>query len=275
MAELSRNKGTPHWREQLHEIIFESDTRAGRVFDEALIVAIFLSVLTVLLESVNSIRAAYGPSLRLIEWFFTILFTIEFILRLVAVRNPFRYARSFFGIVDLISILPTYLSLFIGGVHVLLVVRVLRLLRLFRIFKMVHYVKEANVLLTAIRASMPKITVFLGTILSITVIVGAMMHMIEGPASGFDSIPRSMYWAIVTLTTVGYGDIAPITVPGQMVASLLMIMGYGVIAVPTGIVSVELARATRTMDARACPSCGSTGHDVDAAHCKYCGERLE
>jgi voltage-gated potassium channel len=263
------------WRERGYQIIFESDTPAGRLFDILLIIAIFASVLVVMLDSVDRMRSAYGPLLYNLEWFFTIVFTIEYTLRLMVVRRPWRYARSFFGIVDLLSIIPTYLSLFVGGLQTLLVIRVLRLLRLFRVLKMVHYVAEAQVLITALRASRPKITVFLGAVLAVTTIMGALMYLVEGPKAGFTSIPKGMYWAIVTLTTVGFGDITPRTPLGQALASLLMILGYGVIAVPTGIVSVELARATNTPSlTQACPVCGREGHDSDAAFCKYCGGHL-
>jgi voltage-gated potassium channel len=263
------------WRERGYQIIFEADTPAGRLFDILLIIAIFASVLVVMLESVDRMRLAYGPLLYNLEWLFTILFTIEYALRLIVVRRPLRYARSFFGIVDLLSIIPTYLSLFVGGLQTLLVIRVFRLLRLFRVFKLVHYVAEANVLVRALHASRPKITVFLGAVLSITTIAGALMYLVEGPEAGFTSIPKGMYWAIVTLTTVGFGDITPLTPLGQALASLLMILGYGVIAVPTGIVSVELARATNPPAlTQACPTCGREGHDSDAIHCKYCGGTL-
>jgi voltage-gated potassium channel len=280
MAQVKKYKpATPEpsapWRERLHEIIFESDTPAGKVFDVGLLILIVLSFVVISLDSVAALRAQYGETLRVIEWYFTIVFTIEYVLRLIAVRRPLRYARSFFGIVDLLSIIPTYLSIFVTGAQALQVVRVLRLLRLFRILELSHYLNEANVLITALRASRVKITVFLGTVLTITVIVGALMYVVEGPANGFDNIPRSMYWAIVTLTTVGYGDIAPQTVLGQLIASVLMILGYGIIAVPTGIVSVEIARATTSVNIEACPACGAQGHDLDARFCKYCGESLE
>lgn len=277
MAQVNKYKPVAPWRQRIFEIIFEAETPAGKAFDVALIVLIFASVVTVSLESVASINAKYGQMLRDTEWVFTILFTIEYVFRLIAVRRPSRYARSFFGIVDFVSIIPTYLSIIIPGAQTLLIVRVLRLLRLFRIFKLAHYVQEANILITALRSSRPKITVFLGTVLSISLIVGALMYLIEGGVNeGFNSIPRGMYWAIVTLTTVGFGDIAPITALGQFMAILLMITGYGVIAVPTGIVSVELARAANApVTTQVCPSCDREGHDIDALHCKYCGERLD
>jgi voltage-gated potassium channel len=269
-----RERPADAWRARLHEVIFEADTPAGRAFDVALLVAILLSVAVVLLESVAAVRARHGPSLRLLEWTFTGLFTVEYVLRLLAVRRPLAYVGSFFGVVDLLAVLPSYLSLLVPGAQSLLAIRTLRLLRIFRVFKLARYVGEANVLLTALRASRPKIIVFLWAVLTIVVIVGAFMYLIEGPANGFTSIPRSVYWAIVTMTTVGYGDIAPRTPIGQMIASALMITGYAVIAIPTGIVSVELASATRKVSTQACPACGTGGHDPDARHCKRCGAAL-
>ena len=262
-------------RSRLHEIIFEADTPAGKFFDVALLMLIILSVIAVMLESTSTIAARYGPWLRTFEWVVTILFTIEYLLRLYSVGNPLRYARSFFGIVDLLAILPSYLSIFIPGAQTLLVIRALRLLRVFRVLKLAQFVGEASELRAALRASARKIIVFLGAVLTIVVIVGSMMYLIEGEANGFTSIPVSIYWAIVTMTTVGYGDIAPQTALGKILASAIMIMGYGIIAVPTGIVSVELAGVTRKkISTQACPQCGAEGHDADAVHCKYCGETL-
>jgi voltage-gated potassium channel len=259
----------------MHEVIFEADTPAGKAFDVALLVTIVASVLTVLLESVASIRAGYGPLLRGLEWAFTLLFTVEYGLRLLCVGQPLRYALSFFGLVDLLAIVPTYLSVFFAGAQSLIVIRALRLLRIFRVLKLAHFVGEARMLQAAIHASLRKITVFLGAVLTIVLIVGALMYLVEGEASGFSSIPQGIYWAIVTLTTVGYGDIAPQTVPGRVLASVVMILGYGIIAVPTGIVTVELAHAQRAeVSTQACPQCGAGGHDLDARHCKYCGSRL-
>lgn len=264
----------PRWRARLHEIIFESDTAAGRAFDAALLVAILLSVAAVLLESVADIRREYGPVLRVVEWTLTVAFTIEYGLRLIAVDRPLRYATSFFGVVDLLSIVPTYLAVAVPETQSLMVIRAIRLLRVFRILKAAQFLSEAQVLTTALRASRRKITVFLGGIVTVILIAGALMYVIEGEEHGFSSIPRSMYWAVVTVTTVGYGDIAPRTPLGQLVASLLMILGYAIIAVPTGIVSVELANASRPVSRQACPACGAEGHDFDASHCKYCGEHL-
>jgi voltage-gated potassium channel len=262
-------------RERIHEIIFEADTPAGKTFDVSLMLLIILSVLAVMLESTPSIAARYGNLLRAFEWVVTVLFTIEYVLRLYCVRRPARYARSFFGIVDVLAILPTYLSLIIPGAQSLLVIRALRLLRVFRVLKLVHFVGEASELVAALRASARKIIVFLGAVLTIVIIVGSMMYLIEGEESGFTSIPTSIYWAIVTMTTVGYGDIAPQTPLGKILASAIMIMGYGIIAVPTGIVSVELAGVVRKgVSTKACPDCGAGSHALDAVHCKFCGAKL-
>jgi len=264
-----------NWRDSLHEIIFEADTPAGKAFDILLLILILLSTLAVILESVATVRNAIGPLLRILEWAITLIFTVEYILRLIAVRQPLGYARSFFGIVDLLAILPTWLSLFFAGTHSLAVIRALRLLRVFRILKLAHFLREARLLRSAIRASLGKIIVFLGTISTLVIIIGALMYLIEGEENGFTSIPQSIYWAIVTMTTVGYGDIAPATVPGKMLASLVMIVGYGIIAVPTGIVTAELVRPIKTqVSTQACPSCSAEGHDPDAEFCKYCGDPL-
>lgn len=275
MRRTVESEGLHGWRATLHEIIFEADTQAGKAFDVALIAAIITSVLVVVLESVQSVRVAHGLLLRRVEWGFTALFTVEYVLRLLAVARPLRYARSFFGVVDLLAILPTYLELLLPGGRVLVVVRSLRILRVFRIFKLVEYVGQAQVLRNALRASRYKITVFLVTVLSAVLIIGSLLYLVEGPASGFTSIPISVYWAIVTLTTVGYGDIAPVTPLGRLLAAGAMILGYGIIAVPTGIVTVELANAARApVSTQACPVCGTEGHDVDALFCKRCGSSL-
>ncbi len=262
-------------RARLHEIIFEADTRAGRLFDLVLIWLILLSVATVILESVSSVRAQYGEILRALEWLFTFLFTAEYILRLLSVRRPLRYATSFFGLVDLLAIVPTYLSIFVPGSQYLLVIRILRLLRVFRLLKLSEYVAEADTLRLALRASRRKISVFISAVVLLVVIIGALMYVIEGEEHGFTSIPISIYWAIVTLTTVGYGDLSPRTSLGQILASIVMVIGYGIIAVPTGIVTVELAQAARRkVSTQSCPSCGAEGHDPDALWCKYCGAHL-
>ncbi|MCB0192140.1 MAG: ion transporter [Anaerolineae bacterium] len=269
------NQPTTGWRNVLHEIIFEADTPAGKLFDVVLICSIILSVAVVLLDSVAGIRVRYGAILYAAEWFFTILFTIEYILRLISVHRPLRYATSFFGVVDLLAILPTYISLFIPGSQYLLTIRVLRLLRIFRVFKLATYLSEAQLIVTALRASRRKISVFLFAVLTIVIIIGSLMYVVEGGENGFVSIPTSIYWAIVTLTTVGYGDISPQTAVGKALASMVMIIGYAIIAVPTGIVTVELSQATRHMiTTQACPACGLQGHDRDAQYCKHCGAHL-
>jgi len=266
-------------RERIHEVIFEADTRWGKVFDVGLLVAILLSVAVVTLESVDALQAQYGELFFGLEWFFTILFTIEYLLRIYSVKQSWRYVFSFYGIIDLLSILPTYLSLIFVGTQYFVTIRALRLLRVFRIFKLANYLTESYVLVQALRASRIKISVFLGTVLTVVVFVGSAMYVVEGGAnSGFTSIPRSIYWAIVTITTVGYGDIAPATPLGQFLSAVLMIMGYGVIAVPTGIVSIELANAHekvhRKLNTTTCPNCARGGHDDDASFCKHCGEAL-
>ncbi len=265
------------WRDKWYVIIFEHGTPAGRLFDIVLLTLILLSVLSVILESVPSIRADYGFYFKTVEWIFTGLFTLEYAARLVSAKDARRYALSFFGIVDLLAIAPVYLSLLFAVEHSYTVVRSLRLLRVFRILKLTEYVGEASALRVALQASARKITVFLLAVLTIVIIVGAMMYQIEGPANGFTSIPVGMYWAIVTVTTVGYGDISPHTVAGRIVASLLMTIGYGIIAVPTGIVTFEFARASASGApgaSRACSACGLMPHDSDAVFCKRCGAQL-
>jgi voltage-gated potassium channel len=262
------------WRDVWYEIIFGHETAAGRLFDIILLTSILLSILAVVLESVRSIRESYGFYLEIAEWSFTALFTIEYVARLITAKRPKRYARSFFGIVDLLAVAPVYLSLLFGTAHAFSVVRSLRLLRIFRILKLSEYLGEATTMRIALAESLRKIVVFLFAVLTIVVIAGAMMYQIEGEAHGFTSIPAGMYWAIVTVTTVGYGDIAPKTVLGRMVASLLMIVGYGIIAVPTGIVSFELARASSGAAVLVCPECRLGSHDRDAHYCKRCGTHL-
>lgn len=230
------------WRNQLYTIIYEADTRGGKLFDVVLLMSIGLSVLAVALESVESIRLAHGPTLDATQWLFTVLFTVEYFLRLIAVERPLHYVRSFFGIIDLLATFPIYLALLVPGAQTLLIIRILRLLRIFRVFDMGNYLQEAETLRRALWASRRKIVVFLAAVLSSVVIVGALMYVIEGEESGFTSIPVSIYWAIVTLTTVGYGDVAPITPLGQVIAGVVMLLGFGIIAVPTGIVSLELAK---------------------------------
>ncbi len=264
-----------NWRSRLHEIIFEADTPAGKAFDVLLIWSIIVSVATVILDSVAGISCVYGETLYAIEWFFTILFTIEYILRLLCVKRPARYAVSFFGLVDLLAVIPTYVSILIPGSQSLLTIRMLRLLRIFRVFKLAAYLGEAKIIMGALRASRRKISVFVLAVIIIVIIVGSVMYVIEGDKNGFSNIPTSIYWAIVTLTTVGYGDISPQTPLGKALAAVLMIMGYGIIAVPTGIVTAEFAQASReAVSTQACPACGAEGHDPNAVHCKYCGAHL-
>lgn len=263
------------WRRRLHEVIFEADTRAGRRFDVALLVLIIVSIVVVCLDSVAQLRARFGFELRLAEWAITVLFTVEYLLRLLSVRRPLRYALSFFGLVDLLAVFPTYLSLVVSGAQSLLVIRSLRLLRVFRVLKLTQLVGEARMILDALRASRGKILIFMFAVVTIVTVVGAAMYLIEGEENGFDSIPRGMYWAIVTLTTVGFGDIAPRTPLGQALAAVVMILGYAIIAVPTGIVTAEMTRAQpRRVSTQACPDCGAEGHEPDARHCKYCGAKL-
>jgi voltage-gated potassium channel len=255
-------------------VIFGTETPAGKAFDVALLATILLSILAVMLETVQEIAAEHGRALRAAEWVFTALFALEYLLRLISAPRASRYARSFFGVVDLLAVLPTPLSLILPGAQSLLVIRGLRLLRVFRVFKLAGYLGEANVLMSALRASRRKVGVFLGTVLILVLIIGSAMYLVEGAEHGFTSIPRAVYWAIVTLTTVGYGDVAPQTVLGQILASLVMIIGYAIIAVPTGIVSAELVYAGRPGASRACPACSTSGHEAGARFCKDCGERF-
>ena len=266
-------------REKLHEIIFEADTYEGKLFDVILLILIVISIIVVMLESINVFDIYYHNIFLIIEWIITIIFTIEYFLRIYTVYKPLKYIFSFFGIIDLLAILPTYLSIFFISTKYLLIVRALRLLRMFRILKMGNYVKQGKILSNSIKASMPKITVFLYFVVLAVIVFGSIMYIIEGDSNPeFDNIPRSVYWAIVTLTTVGYGDIAPVTPFGQFLASLVMILGYAVIAVPTGIITAEIAYRDKKqlgeIHTQACRYCGKEGHDNDAEYCKYCGHRL-
>lgn len=266
---------TRQWKDTLYEIIFEADTPGGKLFDVVLIASIIGSVLVVMLDSVESVSSRYRSILYTMEWVFTLLFSLEYGLRLVSVRHPLRYATSFLGIIDLLAILPTYISLFIPGSRYLIVIRVLRVLRVFRVFKLAYYLGEADNLIRALKDSRRKIIVFLVAVMALVIVLGSMIYMIEGAKNGFTSIPRSIYWTIVTLTTVGYGDISPKTNLGQTLASMIMILGYGIIAVPTGIVTAELSqRGRRPVTTQVCPVCLSEGHDPDAVFCKYCATQL-
>lgn len=276
MDTAGRKESLSGWRKVAFEVIFEADTPAGKWFDVVLILCIVASVAVVMLDSVKDVHDSHGRLLNVLEWFFTILFTIEYILRLVCVGNPTRYAVSFFGVVDLLAIVPTYAGLVLAGTHYLVVIRILRVLRIFRVLKLGECVSEANVLKRALIASRKKIFVFIFTVLTMVVIIGSIIFLIEGPDNGFTSIPKGVYWAVVTLTTVGYGDLSPQTPFGQLLASMVMILGYSIIAVPTGIMTVELTQAAKDkkITSQSCPECSKQGHDPDAAHCKYCGAKL-
>ena len=264
------------WRTRLHQTIYESNTPAGKAFDIALLIFIIASIVTVMLDSVPSLQLKYGRLFYILEWTFTILFTIEYILRLVCIKRPMGYVTSSLGIIDLLAIIPSYLSIFYVGAQSLLVFRALRLLRVFRIFKLTHFLTEMEFLGAAVRSSLKKISIFMLIVLSVVIILGSVMYLVEGRENGFNSIPDSIYWAIVTITTVGYGDIAPVTPVGKFIASLIMFIGYGIIAVPTGIVTTEMVMKAREKGhhPEVCPNCGREGHDADAQYCKWCGEKL-
>ncbi len=264
------------WKNRLHEIIYEADTKEGKFFDIVLLIAIITSILFVMLESVESIDNKYHDFLQLGEWIITILFTIEYILRIISIKKPFKYIFSFFGIIDFLSIIPKYLSFIIVGSHSLVAFRALRLLRVFRILKLARYVGASNKLLQALKASRAKIAVFLFFVLIVCIILGTIMYMVEGAENGFINIPKSIYWAIVTLTTVGFGDIAPQTPLGQLIASVIMILGYSIIAIPTGIVSSEMTKSTSKTDTntQSCPNCLKDDHKENAIFCYHCGTTL-
>jgi len=277
MVSPPENPPLSAWREALRVVIFEADTPAGKAFDVGLLAAILLSVVAVMLDSVAAFRSSHGRLLDWAEWAFTLLFTVEYALRLICSPRPVQYARSFFGLVDLLAILPTYLSLMIPGAESMAVIRGLRLLRVFRIFKLGQFLGEASLLRSALASSRHKIGVFLGTITILVTILGAAMYLIEGEEHGFTSIPAAIYWSIVTMTTVGYGDLAPATISGKLLASIVMILGYSIIAVPTGIVTAEIvegAAASRRITTRSCPNCLSEGHERSATYCKDCAAPL-
>ncbi|WP_298366682.1 ion transporter [uncultured Lutibacter sp.] len=265
-----------NWKSRLHEIIYEADTKNGKLFDVILIITIIISIILVMLESVESIDTKYHNFLNISEWIITILFTIEYILRIVTIKKPSTYIFSFYGVIDLLATIPKYLSFFFIGSHALIALRALRLLRVFRILKLARYLGASVTLVSALKASRIKISVFLFSVIVLTIILGTIMYIVEGPQNGFTSIPRSMYWAIVTLTTVGYGDIAPHTPFGQFIASLIMILGYGIIAVPTGIVTSEITRAEQPIEKNTqhCKHCGADVHTDNAVYCNKCGEKL-
>ncbi len=275
MSNREDNRPLSAWQARMHEVIFEADTAPGKLFDVLLILIILASVIVVMLDSVTWFNERYGTLLTALEWLFTILFTVEYGLRLICVERPMRYATSFFGVVDLLAVIPTYLSLVLAGSQYMLVIRILRILRIFRVLKLVNYLSEAAMLARALRDSRRKITVFIFGVLTLVVIFGSLMYVIEGKASGFTSIPRSIYWAVVTMTTVGYGDISPQTNLGQLFSAMVMILGYSIIAVPTGIITAQLLRRRDVkVSTQSCPSCTAEGHDPDARHCKYCGTEL-
>ena len=265
------------WRLSLHKVIFESDTPAGRLFDKVIVAAIVISVAIVVADSVPDWHARYRIWFEMAEWFFTALFTVEYLARLAAVTQQMRYVRSFFGIVDLLAVLPTYLALFVPGLQVLIDVRILRLLRVFRIFKLTAHIAEYQALIEALAASRRKIGVFLSVVLMIVLVIGTLMYVIEGPANGFTDIPTSIYWAISTVTTVGFGDITPKTDLGRFVASVMMLLGWGTLAVPTGIVTAEMTVRRHSLHAaqqRRCTQCGAADHLPQAAFCQHCGSPL-
>lgn len=268
-------KTGPPWRERWREIIFEAETPAGKRLDLIVLWLIVLSVATVMLESIASVRAQWQPVLVVLEWTFTVLFTLEYLARIIVIRRPTAYMRSFYGVVDVLSILPSYLELLLPGGHALVVFRMLRLLRVFRVFKMTRHVNGAELLMRALHGSKAKITVFFLFLVSVAVIAGTLMYLVEGEEHGFTSIPTSIYWAIVTVTTLGFGDITPGTPLGKLITSLLSLTGYAILAVPTGIISVEMAKLDGDDTTDACPSCGVHGHPPDAKFCRRCGHKLD
>ncbi|GGD12089.1 ion transporter [Hyunsoonleella pacifica] len=281
---MSKTESNNNWRHKLHDIIYEADTRAGKIFDVVLFIAIIASIIFVMLESIKSFDAKYHKFLNIAEWVITILFTIEYIARILTVKKPYKYIFSFYGIIDFLSTIPKYISLLFGGIHALAALRALRLLRIFRILKLARYLGASNLLASAIKSSKAKISVFLFAVLILCIIFGTLMYLIEGEESGFTSIPVSVYWCIVTLTTVGFGDIAPVTPLGQFIAALIMILGYGIIAVPTGIVSAEYTALGKKKDntqtplvslnSQSCENCLAEDHRDGAEYCYNCGEKL-
>lgn len=280
MKEQNAHSG---WRNKLHEIIYEADTPMGKLFDMVLFFLIILSVILVMLETVKEIDERYHQILLALEWGVTIFFSLEYIARIISIKKPWKYIFSFYGIIDFVSTIPLYLSYILAGSQVLLAVRAFRLLRIFRILKLVKFIGEASQLQSALKASRTKIAVFIYVVLILSVILGTLMYLVEGDDSGFTSIPRSIYWTIVTLTTVGFGDITPQTSLGQFLATVIMILGYGIIAVPTGIVTAEFSRNKKEaegakkmvhLNTQACPSCSAEGHRDDATHCYNCGHTL-
>jgi voltage-gated potassium channel len=264
------------WRNKLHDTIYESNTTAGKVFDVVLLFLIICSIVVVMLDSIRIYNRLYALEFTVLEWTFTIVFTLEYILRLISIDKPWRYVFSFLGIIDLLAIIPSYLSIFFAGAESLLVFRALRFLRIFRIFKLTHFLSEMQFLKAAVVGSLKKISIFMMVVLGLVIILGSIMYLVEKGKNGFNSIPEGIYWAIVTITTVGYGDISPVTSLGKFIASIIMLIGYGIIAVPTGIITTEMALAQRTRKQghETCPGCGKEGHDYDAVFCKHCGTLL-
>lgn len=273
-----------NWKTKLHDIIYEADTPAGKLFDVILLIAIIASIILVMLESIKSFDENYHNFLNISEWIITILFSFEYVARVITVKKPFKYIFSFYGIIDLLSTIPKYISLLFGGIHALAALRALRLLRIFRILKLARYLGASNILVSALKSSRAKISVFLFAVLILCIIFGTLMYLIEGETSGFSSIPISVYWCIVTLTTVGFGDIAPITPLGQLIAAIIMILGYGIIAVPTGIVSAEYTAQGKkvtphnnenvSLNSQSCENCLAENHKDKADYCYKCGEKL-
>ncbi|MCE9684873.1 ion transporter [Shewanella sp. AS16] len=274
---MSKENNDDHGlRHRLRVVIFGTDTPAGRYFDLALILCIVLSVALVFLDTIRSINQEYSQLIRGLEWVFTVIFTLEYGLRLYSSTKPLAYARSFYGVVDLLSILPSYLAIFIPGANVTLVIRVLRLFRIFRVLKLLRYLSEGNVLLKAILQSGRKVFIFFFSVSLIIMVLGAIMYVVEGPVNGFSSIPKSIYWTVVTITTVGYGDITPKTNLGQAIAAFTMLLGYSIIAIPTGILTVEISQEmNRSRDLRRCSNCLKIGHENNALYCDHCGSKLE
>ena len=280
---MAKNLKT-NWKTKLHEIIYEADTPAGKLFDIVLLFVIIASIVLVMLESVKSINDSYHDLLNILEWAITILFSVEYIARIVSVQKPIKYITSFYGVIDLLSTIPKYLSLIFAGTHALVALRALRLLRVFRILKLARYMGASNNLVSALKASRAKIAVFLFAVVIVSIILGTIMYLVEGEENGFTNIPKSVYWCIVTLTTVGFGDIAPSTPLGQFIASLVMILGYGIIAVPTGIVSAEYTSQKNqskqdsgnslSLNTQSCPNCSAEGHKDNAEFCYKCGHKL-
>ncbi|MFV9485111.1 ion transporter [Christiangramia sp. ASW11-125] len=272
---MNNKEKLPDWKHKLHEVIYEADTPAGKTFDVAILLVILISVALVMMESVSWMLEKYATEFYIAEWVITVIFTIEYVLRIITINKPKRYIFSFFGMVDLLSTIPSYIGFLFGGANLLFAIRALRLLRVFRVLKITRYVGESQKLVSALKNSKAKILVFLFAVLIICIIAGTLMHLVEGENGGFNNIPLSIYWCIVTLTTVGFGDIAPVTPVGRLIASVIMITGYGIIAVPTGIVSAEYSKATDApKNTQACPNCNETKHLDDAEYCHSCGYEL-